>query len=166
MSKYIEEPLNKTHNRKNFDCGNEELNIFLRYYACQSHKNGTAKTYVTLDKQTKKIIGFYSITLTSIEYNQIPKSFQKGLSRHQVPLFILARLGVDVSEKNKGIGGILLYKAIERCIKVSEEAGGIGLLIEAKNRNIAKWYSKFGAISLPDKPLSLILPFSTIKNLK
>ncbi|MBR0574458.1 N-acetyltransferase [Pasteurella atlantica] len=166
MPKYIEEPLDKAHNRKNFDCGNEELNTFLRCYAGQSHKKGTAKTYLTLDKETKKIIGFYSITLTSIEYNQIPKSFQKGLSRHQVPLFILARLGVDVSEQNKGIGGVLLYKAIERCIKVSEEVGGIGLLIEAKDDDVAKWYSKFGAISLPDKPLSLILPFSTIKNIK
>ncbi len=43
--------------------------------------------------------------------------------------------------------------------------GGIGILIDAKNKHIAKWYRQFGAKSLPDQPLSLILPFSIIENL-
>ncbi len=100
---YREEPLHKNHNRQIFDCGNEKLNLFFKYYARQYHQKGTAKTYVTIDEKTEKIIGFYTITLSSIEYEKCPKAFRKRLSHHPIPLFTLARLAVDITEQNQGI---------------------------------------------------------------
>jgi hypothetical protein len=51
----------------------------------------------------------------------------------------------------------LLLRAAARCIRVAEEVGGVGLLIDAKNDRVAQWY---GALPLLDAPLSLVLPLA------
>lgn len=79
-----------------------------------------------------------------------------------MPTYLLARLAVDKAYQGQGIGGTLLVKALARCKRVAEEVGGIGLLIEAKNEAVADWYQLFGAMPLPDQPLTLIIPFSVL----
>ena len=84
------------------------------------------------------------------------------MQRYDVPVFRLGRLAVDVSFQGKGLGGQLLLAAGRRCLFVAMEAGGVALLIDAKNEHVARWYESFGAIPLLDEPLSLLLPFKTI----
>ena len=48
------------------------------------------------------------------------------------------------------------------CLGVATQAGGVALLIDAKNERVAKWYTRYGAVSLLGAPLSLLLPFKTI----
>lgn len=75
--------------------------------------------------------------------------------RYAVPIYLLARLAVDKAYQGQGISGPLLVKGLSRCKRVTEEVGGIGLLIDAKNEAVADWYQLFGAIPLPDHPLTL-----------
>ena len=42
------------------------------------------------------------------------------------------------------------------------ELGGVALAIDAKDRNAVRWYERFGAVSLLDDPLKLILPLAVI----
>jgi hypothetical protein len=37
------------------------------------------------------------------------------------------------------------------------------LVIDAKNEKVAKWYTSYGAVTLLDAPLSLLMPLATIK---
>jgi hypothetical protein len=62
----------------------------------------------------------------------------------------------------RGLGGQLLLTAGRRCLRVAVEAGGVALLIDAKNEGVAEWYAGYGAIPLQDAPLSLLLSFKTI----
>ena len=62
------ELINKSHNKKDFDCGNEHLNIFLKNYALQNDKNNSSRTYVSIERSTEKIIGYYTLTYGSIAY--------------------------------------------------------------------------------------------------
>ena len=41
-------PIEEQHNNVNFDCGIEALNVYLRKYAVQNHRNNSSKTYVAL----------------------------------------------------------------------------------------------------------------------
>ncbi len=50
-----------------------------------------------------------------------------------------------------------------RCLRASQEVGGVALLIDAKNDGVARWYAGYGAVSLLDAPLSLLLPMHTIR---
>ena len=49
-----------------------------------------------------------------------------------------------------------------RCLLVAAQAGGVALLIDAKDDRAAQWYARYGALPLLDAPHSLLLPFATI----
>lgn len=46
LSDWREAPISKAHDRAAFDCGEAELNAFLRHHARQSHEKGGAKTFI------------------------------------------------------------------------------------------------------------------------
>jgi len=158
-----EEPIHKTHDRGSFDCGEEALNEFLRRYARKSHELGGAKTFLAINDDKKTILGFYSLCPASVAYAHTPEAMRRGLARHEVPGFRLARLAVDRRFQGMGIGGQLLLAAGRRCLLASSEVGGVVLVIDAKNERAAQWYSKYGAVPLQDAPLSLLLPLATMK---
>jgi GNAT superfamily N-acetyltransferase len=161
-----EEPISKKHDREAFDCGEEALNEFLRRYARKSHERGGAKTFLAIDDadaDNKAILGFYSLSPASVDYDQTPEIVRRGLARHDVPGFRLARLAVDRRFQGKGLGGQLLLAAGRRCLLAAEEVGGVVLVIDAKNERAAGWYAGYGAVPLLDAPLTLLLPLATIE---
>lgn len=159
-----EEPISKRHDRDAFDCGEEPLNEFLRKHARKSHEAGGAKTFLAIDDADgKKILGFYSLSPASIEYARTPDIVKKGLGRYDVPAFRLARLAVVRALQGQGLGGQLLLAAGRRCLLAAEQVGGVVLVIDAKNDNVAKWYAGYGALPLVDAPLTLLLPLATIQ---
>jgi hypothetical protein len=50
----MKSPSPKKQDRQEFDCGQEELNTFLRDYARQSHERGAAKTFLAIDDHDGK----------------------------------------------------------------------------------------------------------------
>ena len=157
-----EEPIRKSHNREAFDCGDDALNEFLQRYARKSHELGGAKTFLAVGDDSS-ILGFYSLSPASVEYARTPEIARRGLARHDVPGFRLARLAVDRRVQGRGLGGQLLLAAGRRCLSAAAEVGGVVMVIDAKNPRVAEWYARFGAVPLLDAPLSLILPLSTIQ---
>lgn len=157
-----EEPIAKHHNRVDFDCGDVALNQFLHRHARQSHEKGGAKTYLAVSENNKKILGYYSLSPAFIAYERAPEVIKRGMSRHDVPVFRLGRLAVDFSVQSQGLGGQLLLAAGRRSLLVAAQAGGVALLIDAKSERVAEWYTSYGAVSLLDADLTLLLPFKTI----
>ncbi|NTU97730.1 MAG: GNAT family N-acetyltransferase [Chlorobiaceae bacterium] len=159
-----EEAIDSHHDRKAFDCGNKLLNGFFYRYARQNHTKETAKTFLAISDTGKQtILGYYSLSIATVAYARTPDIIKRGLSNHAVPMFRLCRLAVDRSLHKKGLGGQLLLAAGRRCLQASSHVGGIGLLIDAKDPNVAAWYASYGALPVPRKPLTLILPFQTIR---
>ena len=117
-----EEPIAKRHNREAFDCGEQALNEFLRRHARKSHDLGGAKTFLAIENSgDEAIIGFYSLSPASVAYARTPEVVRRGLARHDVPAFRLARLAVDRSVQRQGIGGQLLLAAGRRCLLASSK---------------------------------------------
>jgi len=112
-------------------------------------------------EQPARILGFYTLSPASLEYARTPALAKRGLGRYDVPVFRIGRLAVDQSVQGQGLGGSLLLRAAERCIRVAQEVGGVALLIDAKNDRAAKWYESYGATRLTDAPLSLVLLLAT-----
>ena len=159
-----EEAIRKTHDRRAFDCGEAALNEFLRHHARKSHDMGGAKTFLAIaNADGKTILGFYSLSPASVEYARTPEIVRRGLARHDVPVFRLARLAVDRKVQGKGLGGQLLLTAGRRCLLAAAEVGGVALLIDAKDESVAGWYASYGAVPLADAPLGLLLPLVTIE---
>ncbi len=163
MTAWREEPISKKHDREAFDCGDEALNEFLQRYARKSHERGGAKTFLAIDDADKTILGFYSLSPASVDYARTPEIVRRGLARHDVPGFRLARLAVDRRFQGQGIGGQLLLAAGRRSLLASAEVGGVVLVIDATNERVAAWYANYGAVPLVDAPLTLLLPLATIE---
>ena len=163
MTQWHEEPINKKHDRESFDCGDQTLNEFLRRYARKSHERGGAKTFLAVDDSGKTILGFYSLSPASVEYARTPDVVSRGLARHDVPGFRLARLAVDRRFQGRGMGGQLLLAAGRRCLLAAAEVGGVVMVIDAKNERVARWYARYGAVPLLDAPLMLLLPLATVE---
>ena len=160
---WYEEPIAKSHERDSFDCGNVALNEFLRRHARKSHAQGSAKTFLAMDNTDgRTILGYYSVSPASVAYARAPSVITRELARHDVPVFRLARLAVRRSVQRQGLGGQLLLAAGRRCLLVAAQAGGVALLIDAKDDRAAQWYAHYGALPLLDAPRSLLLPFETI----
>lgn len=156
-----ETPLAKHHDRAAFDCGDADLNLYLQRYARQNHMSGGAKCFVAAPADAPaRVLGFYTLSPASIEYSRTPALVKKGLARYEVPVFRLGRLAVDKSLQGRGLGGALLLRAADRCIRVASEVGGVALLIDAKNDRAAQWYAGYGASALLDAPRSLVLSFA------
>jgi GNAT superfamily N-acetyltransferase len=157
-----EEPISKSHDRKGFDCGDAELGEFLLKYARQSHESGSAKTFCAIDDaQPGKVLGFYSITPAQLDYARTPEGLRKGLPRHEVGGFRLARLATDRSVQGQGLGGQLLGAAARRAILAAASVGGLILLIDAKNERAADWYASYGGVRLDDAPRTLVMSLAT-----
>ena len=159
-----EAPISKAHDREAFDCGEAELNEFLRRHARQGHEKGGAKTFIAtpLDDD-KRILGFYSLSPACIDYARTPAVIKKGLARYDVPVFQLGCLAVDRTVQGQGLGGQLLLAAGRRCLLAAAEVGGVALLIDAKNEGVSAWYESYGALPLLDAPRSLLLPLATVE---
>ena len=156
-----EAPITKQHDRAAFDCGDADLNLYLQKYARQNHESGGAKCFVAAPCDAPaRILGFYTLSPAALEYARTPALAKKGLARYDVPVFRLGRLAVDNSVQGQGLGGALLLRAADRCIRVAEDVGGVALLIDAKNDRAARRYESYGALRMDDAPLSLVLPLA------
>ena len=163
MDDWREAPISKSHDRDAFDCGEPALNDFLRRHARQSHDSGGAKTFVaTPPREPARVLGFYSLSPASIDFARTPALVRKGLARHDVPVFRLGRLAVDLTQQGHGLGGALLLAAGRRCLRAAAEVGGAALLIDAKSDRVVGWYASYGAVALLDAPRSLVLPLAVI----
>jgi GNAT superfamily N-acetyltransferase len=159
-----EEPIAKTHNRKQFDCGQADLNDFLAKHARQAHDSGASKTYVAVDDNDgATILGFYTLSPAQIDFTLTPEPARpSGGGRHPIGGFRLGRLAVSETVQGRGLGGQLLVAAARRGILVSAPVGGTLLLIDAKDQRAADWYKSYGALEIPKAPLSLVLPYAVL----
>lgn len=156
-----EEPIAKKHDRKTFDCGQEDLNRFLQQYARKAHEHRASKVAVD-DADGTTILGYYTLSPAQVDFYRVPEVARLNLGRHDVGRFRLARLAVSKSLQGQGLGGQLLVAAARRCMRASQEVGGTALMLDAKDERVAQWYGSYGAVRLNDAPLSLLLPYGVL----
>jgi hypothetical protein len=89
--------LQRSHKCDDFDCGSPALNEYLLRFAWTSQQSGAVRNYVTC--RGKRVVGYYSLSFGSIEHETASPRVRKGLALHPIPIMLLARLAVDVSEQ-------------------------------------------------------------------
>jgi GNAT superfamily N-acetyltransferase len=155
----IIESLSDANDIKEFDCGVNALNIFITKNALNYQKAFASKTYLL--KSNKKICGFYSISATIIEQNQVDIRWPK----HPLPAVLLGRLAVDKNYQGQGLGAVLFADACKKTISIAETIGCVGLITDAKDHNAIKFYTRFGMLPFKNKSDTLFIKTKTIINL-
>jgi len=155
------ELLSKTHERKGFDCGKTALNQFLQCTARQHIQKGLSRTFVLIDdEQPSIIIGFFTLSLCEVKVGCLPPRWVKKYPSI-VPGVKLARLAVSLDWQRQGIGEILLVEAMQRALVIAENAGVIGLFVDAKDVSAKAYYERYGFEGTKERPLLLFLPLSS-----
>ena len=157
------ELLSALHNRIDFDCGEESLNLYLNHFARQDSLRGLARTFIIRNKEIPIILGYYTLCSAAIEVQALPTKLLKKLPKRPVPVVRLARLAVDEQHQGQGYGELLLIDALYRTSAAGESIGIHGMIVDAKHEKASQFYKKYGFQSLSMNPLLL---FSSLKDLR
>lgn len=156
-------PLEKSFDREAFDCGVEPLNEYLRKFALQNQKKDAARTYVVAGAENQ-VLGYYTLVFGAVEPSDVPNNISSGLGRYQIPIILLARLAVGLSEKGKGLGGLLMQDAFLRAIQAADIAGLRAIMVQAKDEVARSFYEKLGFQPAVSDHLKLFLKISEIRS--
>lgn len=161
----IIELLSKSHDRNSFDCGSEVLNQFLKRTARQHIQKGISRTFVLVDmEQPETVIGFFTLSLCEVRTEKLPPQLAKKYPS-TVSGVKLARLAANKDWQRQGIGEILMIEAMQRALLIAENAGVIGLFVDAKDNAVKTYYERYGFVGFEDTPLEMFLPLQTIKQI-
>jgi GNAT superfamily N-acetyltransferase len=157
------EKLHRTHAIDGFDCGREALNRFLTRFAFQNQQAGASQTYIALADE--EVVGYYTLVVGQVEYDDAPERLTKGLARHPVPIMLLARLAVVGSWQGRKLGSGMLKDAMLRTLQAADIAGIRAFAVHAKDDEAKAFYEHFDFISLPSDPYHLFRLLKDIRNL-
>lgn len=155
------EKLQRSHDVDAFNCGQDNLNLYLTRYALMSQRADGAQTYVGVSGG--KIIGYYTLVVGNVAYEDAPHRLAQGLSRHPVPVMLLARLAVDLGWQSKNVGAGLLRDAMQRTVQVADIAGLRAFLVHAKDERAKSFYEHFNFAPSPTDPYHLFLLLKDIR---
>lgn len=156
--------LSRNHDRSRFDCGVPELNSFLKATARQHSDKGISRSFVLSEPdRPATILGYFTLTLCEVRTEHLPAAYQRKYPQHGLPAVRLARLAVSRKYQGKGYGGLLLAEAIHRTTLIAEQAGLVGLFVDAKDERAHRFYERYGFVSLPGHALQLFLPLETLR---
>lgn len=159
----ISKVLEKSHNRKNFNCGIDELDNYLKQYANQDIKKRLAVCYVITDKKND-VIGYYTLSSNSIDLNDIPENLAKSLKYAEIPVVIIGRLAIHQDYQGNKLGQTLLIDALKRIVEISALVGNHAVIVDPINESAIKFYTKFGFVAL-NSSKRMFLPLKTIIDL-
>lgn len=162
------EPLQKRHDRARFDCGIEVLNRYLKELAKQELERKTAAVFVLVSENEPQILGYYTLSQSSVILSDLPESRRKKLPRYpQIPTTLLGRLAVDQSCKGKGYGELLLLDALKRAWSISQQVASFAMVVDVLEvePDPLAFYVRYGFEPLPTQPRRLLLPLRTCDQL-
>lgn len=155
------EKLRRDHRVDPFDCGQEALNRFLIRYAFQNQQAEASQTYLALVGD--EVVGFYTLVVAQVEYDDAPQRLGKGLARHPIPLMLLARLAIATGWQGKGLGSGLLKDAMLRTVQAAEIAGIRAMAVHAKDDDARAFYERFGFVGAPTDPYHLFVLLKDVR---
>ncbi len=132
--------LAETDDPSGFSCGSADLDRYLKTHALANTNLGVSATYVHVD-ETDRIEGFVTLAGTAVRSSEAPLS--RTMPRYPLPALLVARLAVDASSQNRGIGRRLVAFALEESLVMYSRIGCVALVVDAKPSAVA-FYERLG----------------------
>jgi len=157
------QPLESEHRTNGFESGVGSLDVWLVKHARSAVGAGSARTYVVIDSEQERVVGYHALSVASIEHGEATDRARKGMPRNPIPAMLLARLAVDKTVQGKAIGAFLLRDAMSRAVSVAEQAGIRLFLVHAVDDEARTFYGHFGFEASPSDPMNLQLLIKDIR---
>lgn len=137
------EHITRAHDLASFDCGEPDLNAWLREKALKNEEGGS-RTYVVCAGQ--KVVGFYCLASGAILRREAIGKVSRNMPE-PVPVMVIGRMAVDHAWKKRGIGRGMLKDAILRTLQAAEIVGIRAILVHAKSATAKTFYQEKGGFS-------------------
>jgi len=154
------ELLNDSHDRAQFNCGNETLNEWLIRRALKNQGSGASRTFVICNED--RVIGYYALASGSIERPIAPKTIARNMP-DPIPVTVLGRLAVDLQFQGQRLGAALLKDSILRTVLVSRNIGVRAMLVHAISEDAKRFYASYGFKESLINEMTLMLSVQQIK---
>lgn len=156
------EPLNDAHQLDAFTSGAPTLDGWLQRKARANQVSGASRTYVVC--RGDQVVGFYAVAAGSVSHDLLPRKLKQNMP-DPIPVIVLGRLAIDLSEQGNGLGRALLRDAILRVSAAAHEVGIAAILVHALNDRAKAFYIGCGFAETTAEPMTLIARIADIKAL-
>lgn len=162
--RYRVEPLDRTHDRAAFSCGNADRDRYLHQQARQDMTRRVAAVFVLRDLTNDQILGYYTLSAGMVKPSDLPPEMARKLPRYDMlPVTVLGRLAISNSLQGQGFGGFLLAHALRLALRQSSQIAAFAVVVDARDGAARRFYERFGFTHLPDQPFRLFIPMSLIE---
>ena len=151
------EPLARAHAREDFRCGQEAVDRHLRERALQSQAKRLSSTRVLLHSATGVMAGYYTLAMGQVDFGELPPALVKKLPRRELPVAVLAWLGVDLRFQGQGLGERLLAMALRDCWDASRTFPFIAIVLDCLDEDTKRFYRRWDFREIPAHPLRMFL---------
>lgn len=156
------EPLSDIHQLNAFTSGAPTLDGWLQRKARINQISGASRTYVIC--RGDQVVGFYAVAAGSVSHDLLPRKLKQNMP-DPIPVIVLGRLAIDLTEQGNGLGRALLRDAVLRVSAAAHEVGIAAILVHALNDRAKAFYIGSGFAETAVEPMTLIARISDIKAL-
>lgn len=139
-----------------FRCDEQSLDNWLNLRAIKNEAAGSSRTFVSTERDTARIAGYYCLSASSITREDGGRVLGRN-APDPVPVILIGRLAVDSEFKGMGVGASLLQDAMLKGIEAARIVGARAFLVHALNENAVSFYDRFGFDSVPGSPRVMYL---------
>lgn len=154
-------PLSETHSTENFDCGEPELNAWLKDMALYNQGQNYTRTFVIADRDFN-VVGYQSLCAGMIHRSDVTRTAKGSRAPNDLPVAVLARLAVDKNHQCHGLGADLMRNAMVSTISAGQLVAFRGIVVDALNGSAQRFYAQYGFLETKISPTKLILPAKVI----
>jgi GNAT superfamily N-acetyltransferase len=155
---YHVEPLDD-HDLTAFDCGNAQLDEWLREHARTATGQGT-RTYLLVDAASS-VVGYFAIAPHLLARDDVPRRLARG-APEQIPAILLGKLALEASIQGQGLGAELLVFALDVVVTAARRAGGRVVLVDAIDDGARAFYEHHDFERLPGSTHRLVMKLSSV----
>ena len=148
------EKLTTAHDLSQFECGELELDDWLRRRAIQNEESGASRTYVVCIG--RQVVGYYALDAGAVAHAHAPGRVRRNMP-NPMPVMVIGRLAIDHKFQRRGIGSALLRDAVLRTVQAAEIAGIRAILVHAISESAKQFYERSGFIPSLVDPMTLMI---------
>ena len=153
-------PLADHHDLGSFNCSEPSLNEWLQKRARSNAASGASNVFVCCDGN--KVVGYYATSASSVLHADVPKRLTRNMP-NPVPVVLLGRLAVDVSQEGKGLGRSLFKDAAQRVNQAADQIGVVAIVVHPITEQARAFWLKQGFVDCPGEHRMMV---ATLKDIR
>lgn len=155
------ESLRRSHPRRSFNSGQNEVNEWLRTKALQHQDKRLSVTKALIDPQGA-IAGFYTLATGQVDFGDLPSELVRQLPRRALPVAVLAWLGVSRAHQGQKLGDLLFAQALRECYEAGRTFAFVAVILDCIDERAKAFYQRWDFSELPGNPYRLFLSAKTL----